>query len=141
MSRENVELVEGLYAAGAAGADKQALLAALPDLIAQLCDPEVEWIEDPGRADGRTYRGHEGVRESWERWLDAFDEFSFELEQIVDCGDDVLVVGHEQVRGATSGAPMTSRTYAVLTFRNGNVLRYREFYDERAARQAAGLQE
>jgi hypothetical protein len=54
----------------AAGAtmDKQALLAALPDLIAQTCDPEIEWVEDPQRADGRVYRGHEGLRESWERW-------------------------------------------------------------------------
>jgi ketosteroid isomerase-like protein len=36
---------------------------------------------------------------------------------------------------------MTPRAYAVLTFRNGKVLRYREFYAERAARQAPGLQE
>ena len=38
MSRENVELVEGLFA-GAVGADKQTLLAALPEIIAQPCDP------------------------------------------------------------------------------------------------------
>jgi hypothetical protein len=24
-----------------------------------ICDPEIEWIEDPQRADSRTYRGHE----------------------------------------------------------------------------------
>jgi ketosteroid isomerase-like protein len=60
---------------------------------------------------------------------------------IVDCGDDVLVVGREQVQGAASGAPMTSRTYAVLTIRDGKLLRYREFYDEHAARQAAGLKD
>jgi ketosteroid isomerase-like protein len=141
MSGGNVEFVEGLYAAGAAGTDKQALLAALPDLIAQLCDPEIEWIEDPQRADSRIYRGYSGVRESWEGWLEAFDEYSFDVEQIVDCGDDVLVVGREQVQGAASGAPLTSRNYAVLTIRDGKLLRYREFYDEGAARQAAGLKD
>ena len=73
MSQEDVEFVKGLWAAGAS-MDKQALLAALPDLIAQTCDPEIEWVEDPQRADGRVYRGHEGVRESWERWLENFDE-------------------------------------------------------------------
>jgi len=139
MSGGNVEFVEGLFAAGAAATDKKTLVAALPQIIAETCDPEIEWIEDPRRADGRSYRGHAGVRESWEHWLEAFDEYSFEVEQILDCGDDVLVVAREQVRGAASGAPMTSRTYAVLTIRDGKLLRYREFYDEDAAKQAAGL--
>jgi ketosteroid isomerase-like protein len=140
MSGGNVEFVEALYAAGAAGSDKATLLANLPEIVAQLCDPEIEWIEDPNRADGRTYRGHAGVRESWERWLDAFDEYSFEVEQVVDCGDDVLVVGSEQVQSA-SGVPMSSPNYALLTIRDGKLLRYREFHDESEARRAAGLEE
>lgn len=139
MSRENVEFVQALFA-GVAGVDKQALLAALPELITQTCDPEIEWIEDPGRADGRIGRGHAGVQESWERWLDGFDEYSFELEEVRDCGDDVLAVGREHARGAASGAAVSSRTYAVLSFRDGKLFRYREFLDEQAARQAAGLQ-
>jgi hypothetical protein len=69
-----VEFVKGLFAAGRE-MDKEALLAALPGLIAQTCDPEIEWYEDPQRADARVYRGHSGVRESWERWLDQWDEW------------------------------------------------------------------
>src|SRR3954469_2399602 len=85
MSQENVEFVRGLFAAGSE-MDKETLLSALPDLIAQACDPEIEWAEDPQRADGRVYRGHEGVRESWERWLENFDEWGFEVERISDHG-------------------------------------------------------
>jgi ketosteroid isomerase-like protein len=139
MSKDNVEFVEALFA-GAASADKQALLEALPELIAQTCDPEIEWVEDPQRADGHVHRGHAGVRASWERWLEGFDEYSFEIEQIFDCGDDVLVVGREEAKGAASGAPVSSPNYAVMTIRGGKLLRYREFYDERAARRAAGLE-
>jgi len=138
MSERNVEFVRGLFD-GLAGADKQTLLAALPELIAQGCDPEIEWIEHPQRADARIYRGHSGVRESWERWLENFDEYSLEIEEIVDCGDDVLAVLREEARGAASGAPVSLRDYLVMTFRDGKLLRYREFTDERAARQAAGL--
>ena len=138
MSQQNVELVQGLFA-GVAGADRQTLLAALPELIAQGCDPEIEWVEHPDRADARIYRGHSGVLESWERWLENFDQYSFEVEEIVDCGDDVLVVGREEARGAASGAPVSLRDYWVMTFRDGKLLRYREFTEERAARQAAGL--
>jgi hypothetical protein len=35
--------------------DKDAMLAALPEMIPQICDPEIEWVEDPQRADGRVY--------------------------------------------------------------------------------------
>jgi ketosteroid isomerase-like protein len=140
MSQENVEFVQGLMAAGE-DVDKQALLAALPEVIAQMCDPEIEWIEDPQRADSRVYRGHDGVRESWERWLDQWDEWGFETERFIDCGDDVLVVAREHGRGATSGATVSARIHLVFTFREGKVLRYREFYDEAAALEAVGLSE
>jgi ketosteroid isomerase-like protein len=133
-----VEFVEGLIA-GMAGADRQALIAALPGIVAETCDPEIEWVEDPQRADGRIYRGHGGVLESWQHWLEDFDEWGFELERVVDCGDDVLVVAREQVRGAASGATVASRKYMVLTVRDRKLLRYREFEQEQPALKAAGL--
>jgi ketosteroid isomerase-like protein len=140
MSQENVEFLEGLFA-GAADMDKQALLDALPDLIPQMCDPDIEWVEDPRRADGRTYRGHEGVRESFERWLENFDEYGFEMERIVDCGEKVLVVAREEGRGTASGATIGQRIYSVYRFRDGKISRYEEFYEEREALKAAGLSE
>jgi ketosteroid isomerase-like protein len=138
MSQENVDFVRGLIE-GAPQMDKQALLAALPELIAQACDPEIEWIEDPQRADGRVYRGHEGVRESWERWFEQWDEYGYEAERFVDYGDTVLVVTREYARGATSGATVSARNYHVITLRDQKILRYQEFYNEAAALEAAGL--
>jgi uncharacterized protein len=140
VSQENVEFVESLVS-GAGNMDKQALLAALPELIKQVADADIEWVEDPQRADGSVYRGHDGVQESFERWLEQWDEFGYEAERFVDCGDDVLVVGHEHGRGMTSGASVTSRHYSVWTIRAGKIARYREFYDEQAALEAVGLAE
>jgi ketosteroid isomerase-like protein len=138
MSRENVEFVEGLLAI-TEDMDKQAMLDALPELIAQTCDRDIEWVEDPQRADGQVYRGHEGVRHSWERWLEQWEEHGGQAERFVDCGEDVLVVAREQGRGATSGASVSSRIFAVFTIRAGKIARYQEFYDERAAHEAVGL--
>ena len=140
MSQENVEFAKGLLAAGA-DLDKEALLAALPEFIAQMCDPEIEWHEDPQRPDSRVYRGHSGVRESWERWLDQWDMYGSEAERFVDCGDDVLVVAREHGRGARSGATVSARNFIVLTFRDGKIFRYREFYEESQALAAVGLAE
>jgi ketosteroid isomerase-like protein len=140
MSRENVEFVTGLWS-GAPEMDKEELLAALPELIRQTCDPEIEWIEDPQRADARTYRGHEGVLASWTEWLVGFDEYGFELDEVRDCGDSVLVTIREEGRGRASGATVSGRNYMVMTFREGKILRYQEFYDEAAALEAAGRSE
>jgi ketosteroid isomerase-like protein len=121
--------------------DKEQLLAALPELIAQACDPEIEWVEDPQRADSRTYRGHDGVLTSFEQWLEQFSEYGFEAERFVDCGDHVLVVAREEGRGSVSGASVSSLIYQVSTIRDNKILRFQEFYDEASALQAAGLSE
>jgi len=140
MSQENVEFLEGLFA-GAEQMDKQALLDALPELIPQMCDPDIEWVEDPRRADRRVYRGHDGVRESFEHWLENFEEYGFELERMVDCGDKVLVYAREEGRGTLSAGTISQRIYSVYAFRDGKIARYQEFYEERDALEAAGLSE
>jgi ketosteroid isomerase-like protein len=132
VSQQDVELLEGLFA-GVQNLDKEAVLALLPQMISELCDPEIEWIEDPTRADARVFRGHDGVRASWERWLENFDEYGFEVESITDHGDRVLVAGAEHGRGRASGADVAARVHVVCTFRDGKILRYEEFYDEQHA--------
>jgi ketosteroid isomerase-like protein len=132
VSRENVELLSNLFA-GAESLEKDALFAMLPVMIAETCDPEIEWIEDPKRADGRIRRGHDGVRESWERWLEDFDEWGFQIQSIADHGDRALVTAIERGRGSASGAEVSSRIYMIVTFRGEKVLRYQEFYDEQDA--------
>jgi ketosteroid isomerase-like protein len=135
VSQENVDFLSGLFAA-VDTLDKDELLAALPHFVEETCDPEVEWVEDPERADGHVYRGHRGVRDSWTRWLEDFSEYGFEVESVTDYGERVLVVGVERGRGNVSGAPVSSRVHAVVSFRDGKILRYEEFYDERPALEA-----
>jgi ketosteroid isomerase-like protein len=139
MSRANAEFVEALFA-GASTMSKDALRAALPQVVAQVADPAIEWIEDPSRADSRVYRGHEGVLASWRQWLDQWDEYGFEVERVVDCGDEVFVAAHERASGAASGARVSATIYLVVTVREQKIRRWREYYDEGAARRAAGLE-
>ena len=133
VSRENVEIVARFYEPAQSKSD---LLRRLPRTMA-LCHPDVEWT---AREDGVTYRGREGVKEELERFLESFEDYRYEIQQIVDCGgDDVLVVGLEVARGAASGAEVRSVNYELLTIKDGLILRFREFYEEREAREAAGL--
>ena len=57
MSRENVEVMEAAYAAITRD-DLDAFLA--------LAHPEIEFRSLIAEAEGRAYRGHEGVREWWD---------------------------------------------------------------------------
>ena len=48
-----------------------------------------------------------------------------------------MITAVEHGRGTASTAPVSSRVYAVISFRAGRILRYQEFYDERQALDAA----
>ena len=121
-----------------AATSKADLLAAMPRTMA-FCHPEVEWTVPE---DGTTYHGREGVRQRLEDWLESFEDYRYEVQRIVDCGgDQVLVVANEVARGAVSGADVRSINYELLTIHSGMIVRIREFYDESNAREAARLSE
>jgi len=139
MSAESVALVKGLLEAGE-GFDpgqKEEFLAALPGIIEQVFDPEIEWVEAPERIDSMTRHGHAGVLESFGNWLDQWEEYSVEVREVEDHGDRILASGREIGRGIGSGAGVDSDIHFVFTFRDGKIVRYEEFYDEDAARGAA----
>src|SRR5919108_2418452 len=137
MSQENVDFVRGLLD-GAVEMDKQAILAALPELVPEAFTEDAEWIEDPQRADRQVWRGHDGICESWRRWLDQWDEYGFDVTAIEDHGEKVFVATREEGRGSASGAAVVADNYMVLSFREGKIARYEEFYDEARARAALG---
>jgi len=117
---------------------KAELLAGMSRTMAY-CHHEVEW---DAPEDGTTYRGRDGVRRRLQEWLESFDEYRYEVERIVDCGgDQVLVVATEVGRGAMSGANVHSTHFELLTIRDRMIMRIREFYDEGSALRAAGLRE
>ena len=133
MSEHNVAIVRAIFE-GDSAMSKEAILAALPEAIPALFHPDAEWVEAPERVDSRTYRGHDGIRESFENWLEHWDDYRMTAERFEDHGDHVLIVAHESGEGHGSGASTDATIYAVMTFRDGKASRYREFYDEAAAR-------
>jgi ketosteroid isomerase-like protein len=137
VSEENVAFVRALFE-GADSMDREALLALLPEAVPQAFTEDAVWEEDPSRADRQVWRGHEGILASWQRWLDQWEEWTFEVEEVEDHGDQVLCISREHGRGGSSGANVSATNHLVLTFRDGKISRYQEFYDEGAARAELG---
>jgi len=62
----------------------------------------------------RVYRGHEGVRRSWERWLEQWEEYGFEAERFIDRGDDVLHIELRRWADLFVIAPLDANTLGKL---------------------------
>jgi ketosteroid isomerase-like protein len=133
MADENVEFVRTLFAE-TGGMPPDDFLALLPQMIPEVFDPEIEFVETPERIDARTYRGHDGVLDAFTRWFEQFEDYTVELVHIEGHGSRVYASVREQGRGRASGAEVSKPLYTVWTFRDDKVLRYEEFYDEAAAR-------
>ena len=136
MSPENVEVVRGVI-----DAERRRDAAT----IFGLYDVDIEW--DASRVDGpevglpETPRGHDGVR-SWLRsWYEGFGNVSYEVEELIDAGEHVLLVVNQHGRGRASGADVSLRLYGAWTVRDRKVVRVVWFLDRVEVLEAVGLEE
>jgi ketosteroid isomerase-like protein len=133
MSQENVEFVRNFYAMINRG-DAEAWHVLPPrfviDLSRRLIDPVVLRGPDDMRAFYRDLDAH---------WAGGA---SLEVEELIDAGDQVLVLIRFGGRGKMSGAEVEALVWNVWTFRDGEPVRWTYFGEDRAeAREAAGLRE
>ncbi|HLM31999.1 MAG TPA: nuclear transport factor 2 family protein [Solirubrobacterales bacterium] len=88
-----------------------------------------------------TFHGHEGMRQLWRYWRDAFEDIHWEPEEILDCGDKLLVTAVQTGRGSGSGVAVSEPVFQLFTLRRGFVQRQEDFSDRSQALEAAGLSE
>ena len=137
MSRENVEVLRRFLGMRIDALDEQAL-----DRVMQVFDPGVEFREDPKFPEASVYRGRDALRAYAKRFSGEFEAFSWEAEDILDAGDDrVLVLLRVRGRGKGSGADFDTGAGWLLTLREARVVRVDAYLDRQEALEAAGLDE
>ena len=107
------------------------------DAVLRFLDPEVEITpirEAPG---SQTYRGHAGLRQYVDSLRDAFGEFGWDAEEMLDLGSDVLVETRFHGQGRVSGIPVEATVYFLWSFRDGKVVRVNGYIDRDAALAAS----
>jgi ketosteroid isomerase-like protein len=133
MSQENVEVVRELFDAVARGDIDAAL---------RLARPDGEWVNPDYAMESGTRRGLSGLRTALTAFLDSFADLSFNISEMVDLQDRVLVAGTFSGVGRGSEAAFGPQTFgSVVTLVNGKVQRYEWFLSVDEAREAAGLSE
>jgi ketosteroid isomerase-like protein len=154
MSQANVEIVQRVWT------DFTELLAGLPEgmpleqvvespqtqrSVAKLMDrfdPEVEWdlSNFVGWPEAQHYHGHAGMLAFWRAYLSAWESMEWEIEDMLEAGEHVVVLLRQHVRGRGSGAGIDRPPYAqVWTLRDGRVVRFAAYTDRSAALLTAGL--
>jgi ketosteroid isomerase-like protein len=129
MSQENVELVRSLYR------------AADPSRFFDLLDEEVELdfsaYPVPGSA---VLRGKDAAIDWSRRWWGTWDEYVLDATEIVDAGEDrVVVFQRERGRGKGSRVQLERRWAVIFTVRMGKVVRFEAFKSREEDLEAAEL--
>ena len=94
---------------------------------------DVEWITPTDDPDPGVYRGHRGVEEYWAQWRAAVGQLSFNIEEMIDAGNAVVVVARRQGRGEHSGLQVSDRVIQVFEFEGDQCVRVKEYYDRDSA--------
>ena len=138
MSQENVELVRRAFDAFNRGGVEAAISSGI-------WSPEIVWDATPSGIPGLgVYRGYEEVRSFFEDdWFQAFpfEEWEVQIDELIDCGNQVLAMSRQHGRGATSGATAELELGQISTISDGTIVRVDNYTDRRKALEAAGLSE
>lgn len=114
MNRKNVEIVEALYAA-LARRDLPALL--------ELIDSEISVSQTGLLPWGGEYHGFEGVQQFFGE-LFRFVESQLSVEEFVDAGDKVIVIGWARGHVKATGVPFAIRAVHVWTVKGEKGVRF-----------------
>jgi ketosteroid isomerase-like protein len=102
-------------------------------VVLDLLDPEIEWHEPATSLEGGTHHGRDGFERFLRGWLESFDSFRVEPEQVVERGNDLVVVVHQTGTGRSSGLPVETRLAHVWTVADGKAVRWEAVQDHEAA--------
>ena len=132
MSRENVEVVRRAYEATNRGDY---------DTVESLFHPEIEFHTFGRSPEAGVYRGKEAVRGYNENLFQQFDSIRFEMRELMDAGNRVVVMTTQHAVPKGGQHEVNVHVAEVWTLRDG-LLAERHSYPTRAeALEAAGLEE
>jgi ketosteroid isomerase-like protein len=130
MSQENIEIIRRAYEAANrgdfAGADAYV-------------HPDVEFHTYAQSPEAGVYRGKEAVRKYNENLFGQFESIRFDVEEIIDAGDRVVVLSTQHAVPKGGQQEMSVRVAEVWTIRDGLLAERRSYSTREEAFEAAGL--
>jgi ketosteroid isomerase-like protein len=133
MSEESVEIARRGVAAYNRGDVEGALELWAPDAI-------WDWSNSHG-FDAGVFRGRDEIRAFWKRIRAAFEEVRFELVDVLDLEDDVLIVENVAYLRGRDGIEVQARSAWLVRLRDGQQTSLTLYQTKQEALEAARLSE
>jgi ketosteroid isomerase-like protein len=133
MTSENLEIVRRMYERRESG-----------DMyVGEYIHPEIEFARfgDEAPDFAGEWHGTDGLRQATAEYLNVWEDYRFEVERMIDLGDRVLVLETQTARGRRSGAVISQDVGALLTLRDGLIVRWEYYWERSDALEAAGIAE
>ena len=139
MSEENVEIIRGIVQAFIEGVERRDFSVAWGT---EAVSEELEWIPAAEMAEQRSFRGRDDFVDFMRGWTEDFEEYSVDLERLIDAGNHRVVgLFHQTATGRGSGVPVRQDYAMVYELTDGQLVRMQIYLDRDAALEAAGLSE
>jgi hypothetical protein len=102
-------------------------------VVLELFDPDIEGHEPGDSPDAGTYQGRDSFERFLRGWIDSFERFRVEPEQVVARDDKLIAIVHQSGRGRASGVRVEGRLAHVWTVKDGRAVRFESVSDPDAA--------
>ena len=139
MSEENVEVVRRAFETFQAGMELGDPGAAYD---AGVMAADAEWVT-AREIDGRTvWAGREEFVDFMRTWTEPFENWSVQIERLIDVDDDrVVALTHQSATGEESGVPVEMNLAQLYELKDGLIVRVTHYVTHADALEAAGLSE
>jgi len=95
--------------------------------VRALLHPDLVWQEDLASPEAGAHPGSASFQRFLRSWLESFDDFRIEPEEIIEDGDRLIALVHQSGKGRTSGVGVEVRIAHVWTVEDGRAVRWRSY--------------
>jgi ketosteroid isomerase-like protein len=104
----------------------------------ELLTDDAEWVNPDDAVEPGRRRGADSFLEAIASVFEGWEESIFDIERVIEHGDDVIALGQLRTRGRTTGIESTSPHGEIWTFDAGRVARMSWFNTHAETLAAAG---
>jgi uncharacterized protein len=98
-------------------------------VVLELLDPDIEWHEPAPSPEAGIHRGRDSFERFFRGWIESFDDFRVEPEEVLERGGRLVAVVRQSGRGRASGVEVETRLAHVWTVSDGRAVRWEAVAD------------
>ena len=107
-------------------------------VVPGLFHPDIEWKSPEEWLERDVYRGHDGVREIGNLWLQNFDDYRWKVVRAEFAGDIAVLLVNQRGRTKEHGVPVEQPIGVVFEWSGDRIVRAATYNDWDEALAAAG---